>query len=337
MNTYYLGLDIGGTKCAVVLGNEEIEIIEREEIPTDHTITAKENIEHMLKICERYIKKYKDSGIFKSVGVSCGGPLDDKNGVILSPPNLPGWDEIPITSIIEDRLKIPAFLQNDANACAVAEWKKGAGAGCKNMVFFTFGTGLGAGMILDGHLYSGTNGMAGEAGHIRLSTTGPIGYGKEGSFEGYCSGGGIKDICRFLSEKRMPEKHTVVFDGKEYPIQEVNAKIIFDAAKKGDWYANEIVNLCAEYLGRGLAVIVDILNPERIILGSIFVRGEELLRKRMEEYLEKEALKETNQVCRVVAAKLGESLGDVAALSVAVYGMENEYEQKEKFCRYNES
>lgn len=324
MNTYYLGLDIGGTKCAVVLGNEEIEIIEREEIPTDHTRTPKENIERMLVICEKYIKKYRGLGSFRGVGVSCGGPLDDKKGVILSPPNLPGWNNIPITSIIKERLKIPAFLQNDANACAVAEWKKGAGRGCRNMVFFTFGTGLGAGMILDGRLYSGTNGMAGEVGHIRLSTTGPRGYGKEGSFEGYCSGGGIKDICRFLSEKRRLGMQKVTLEGKEYLIQEVTAKVIFDAAKNGDKFGNEIVDLCAEYLGRGLAIIMDILNPERIILGSIFVRGEELLRNRMEEYLEKEALKETNQVCRIVAAKLGESLGDVAALSVAVYGIENQ-------------
>lgn len=322
MNEYYLGLDIGGTKCAVVLGNEEIEIIDRKEIPTDHKVTAKENIEHMLEICESYIKKYINSGSFKSVGISCGGPLDDKKGVILSPPNLPGWDEIPITSIVEERLKIPAFLQNDANACAMAEWKKGAGKGYKNVVFFTFGTGLGAGLILDGHLYSGTNGMAGEVGHIRLSEKGPIGYGKEGSFEGYCSGGGIADICRLLHENRIPEMHSVTFAGKEYTRQEINAKIIFDAAKKGDQFANEIVDLCAEYLGRGLAIIVDILNPERIILGSIFVRGEELLRKRMEEFLQKEALKDANQVCRVVAAKLGEALGDVAALSVAKYGLE---------------
>lgn len=322
MNIYYLGLDIGGTKCAVLLGNESLDVLERVEIPTDHSMTPEQNIARMMEICEEYMEKYKSQGIFRSVGISCGGPLDDKKGIILSPPNLPGWDRIPITDMVEKRLHIPAFIQNDANACAVAEWKKGAGKGCRNMVFFTFGTGLGAGLILDGKLYSGTNGMAGEAGHIRLSMVGPTGYGKAGSFEGYCSGGGIKDLCCLVAEARKPGSSTVSLLGKEYSFQEVNAKIIFNAAKDGDEFAKEIVGICAAYLGRGLAVIVDILNPEKIVLGSIFVRGEELLRGRMEEFLKKETLKESNEVCSVVPASLGESLGDIAALSVALYGME---------------
>lgn len=326
MNTYYLGLDIGGTKCAVLLGNESLDVLERTEIPTDHSATPRDNITKMLDICENYMNKYEGTGIFRSVGISCGGPLDDKKGVILSPPNLPGWDEVPITSIVEERLKLPAFIQNDANACAVAEWKKGAGKGCKNMVFFTFGTGLGAGLILDGKLYTGTNGMAGEAGHIRLSSGGPVGYGKAGSFEGYCSGGGMKELCRLMEQARHPGVDTVVFSGKEYLLKDVSAKIIFNEAKKGDSFALEIVDVCARYLGKGLAVIVDILNPERIVLGSIFVRGEELLRERMEEQLAKESLKEAKEVCEIVPASLGESLGDVAALSVAMYNLEKEYE-----------
>lgn len=326
MNTYYLGLDIGGTKCAVLLGNGSLDVLERTEIPTDHSAAPRDNITKMLDICENYMNKYEGTGRFRSVGISCGGPLDDKKGVILSPPNLPGWDGVPITSIVEERLKLPAFIQNDANACAVAEWKKGAGKDCKNMVFFTFGTGLGAGLILDGKLYTGTNGMAGEAGHIRLSSGGPVGYGKEGSFEGYCSGGGMKELCRLMAQARHPGVDTVVFSGKEYLLKDVSAKIIFNEAKKGDSFALEIVDVCARYLGKGLAVIVDILNPERIVLGSIFVRGEELLRERMEEQLAKESLKAAKEVCEIVPASLGESLGDVAALSVAMYNLEEAYE-----------
>ena len=130
-------------------------------------------------------------GDISAIGISCGGPLNSKKGVILSPPNLPGWDNIEIVNIIKDRLDVPAKLQNDANACALAEWKYGAGRGSNNMIFLTFGTGFGAGLILDGRLYNGVNCMSGEIGHVRLTEYGPVGYGKAGSCEGYCSGGGI--------------------------------------------------------------------------------------------------------------------------------------------------
>ena len=96
------------------------------------------------------------------MGISCGGPLDASSGVILSPPNLPGWDNVKIVQMIEEKFGVPCGLQNDANACALAEWRFGAGKGTKNMIFLTFGTGMGAGLILDGKLYAGTNGMAGE-------------------------------------------------------------------------------------------------------------------------------------------------------------------------------
>ena len=114
----------------------------------------------------------------------------------MCPPNLPDWDNVPLVEMTEKRLGIKTILQNDANACAVAEWKFGAGRGTRNMVFLTFGTGMGAGLILDGRLYSGTNDMAGEVGHIRLAPKGPLGYGKKGSFEGFCSGGGIADLAK---------------------------------------------------------------------------------------------------------------------------------------------
>ena len=131
-----------------------------------------------------------------AIGITCGGPLDSKKGLIMSPPNLPKWDKIPITKIIEDNFNVPVFLQNDANACALAEWRFGAGKGTNNMIFLTFGTGLGAGLILDGRLYAGTNNLAGEIGHIRLAKDGPLGYDKKGSFEGFCSGAGIARLAK---------------------------------------------------------------------------------------------------------------------------------------------
>lgn len=146
-------------------------------------------------------------GEIAGIGISCGGPLDSRRGVILSPPNLPGWDEVPVKAYFERETGAPAMLRNDADACAVAEWRYGAGRGCRNMVFLTFGTGFGAGLILNGALYSGSCDMAGEIGHIRAPgdpAYRPVGYGKSGSFEGYCSGGGIAELGRAIALEAHP-------------------------------------------------------------------------------------------------------------------------------------
>ena len=195
----YLGLDIGGTKCSVVLGDASFSIMQKIVFDT-HTVRG------YLAILAEFQKHIKSLLVhyscynLKRIGISCGGPLDSRNGIIYSPPNLPGWDNVPITTIFSDEFGVEVALQNDANACALAEWLMGAGKGTSNMIFLTFGTGMGAGMILNGKLYSGTNDLGGEVGHIRLAKTGPIGFGKAGSFEGFCSGGGIAQLANGQDE-----------------------------------------------------------------------------------------------------------------------------------------
>ncbi len=306
----YLGIDIGGTKCAVVLGNEKGEILKKvrfETMDKDKTI-------------EKLIEVSREIGTFQSIGISCGGPLDSKKGIIMSPPNLVGWDNVPVCEILNKEFSVPVYLCNDANACALAEWKFGAGRGAQNMIFLTFGTGLGAGLILDGKLYSGTNDMAGEVGHIRLDSFGPVGYGKKGSFEGFCSGGGIAQLGKTLALEKlqMGEKTGYCKDLSE--IDAVTAKSVAESALAGDETAKKVYEICGRQLGRGLSILVDILNPEKIVIGSIFQRSEILLRKYMEETLGEECLSLSGKVCTVLPAELGENLGDLAALSVAVCG-----------------
>lgn len=305
----YIGLDIGGTKCAVVLGGETGKILKKEVFATDHSVSPEENIRHM----ERIIR---EMGVTPDgIGISCGGPLDAAEGVILSPPNLPGWDNVPIVQMLKDSFGCPVQLENDANACALAEWRFGAGRGSRHMIFLTFGTGLGAGLILDGRLYRGANDMAGEAGHIRLAEHGPVGYGKEGSFEGFCSGNGIAQLAEREILKRKQQGNPVAFWNGEEP---VTAKLVAQAAEAGDADAIEIYRICAHYLGRGLAVLIDILNPERIVIGSVFQRSEGLLREEMERMIAKEALPRSAAVCKVVPAELKENLGDMAALATII-------------------
>lgn len=307
-----LGFDIGGTKCAVITANVEnggISIIAKEKIPTDLSVSPEIMIWRLIEIADGII----GDNTISSVGVSCGGPLDSKKGIIMSPPNLPGWDNVRIVDILKEHFGVSVFLQNDANACALAEWKFGAGKGCRNMIFLTFGTGLGAGLILDGRLYCGANDNAGEAGHIRLEDDGPDSYGKPGCFEGFCSGGGIAKLGKEFAKKAMATGIRPLYADKE-----ITAKTIADAAEKGDKTALEVYRICGRELGKGLSILIDLLNPERIVIGSIFARSKDLIWEYAKEVIEKETLSISRQACEVLPAALGESIGDYAAIGVAI-------------------
>ena len=307
---YAIGFDIGGTKCAVSigeLGEGSIRVLGRLEVPTT---TPHETMDALLPKAIEWKEAYGAA----VAGISCGGPLDSKTGVIVSPPNLPLWHGFAIVDYIKQKSGLAAALENDANACAVAEWKFGAGQGTQNMVFFTFGTGLGAGLILDGRLYSGTNGNAGEFGHIRLAKTGPVGYGKEGSFEGFCSGGGISRLAVMMAKKckKCPKciEDMGGFDG-------VTTKKLAEAAKAGDRFAKKVFDKSGEMLGKGMSLVIDIVNPERVVIGGVFMRSGELLVPAMKRVIEKEALTDSARVCEIVPAKLSENVGDIAALAIA--------------------
>ncbi|MBQ8428941.1 MAG: ROK family protein [Clostridia bacterium] len=309
---YCIGFDIGGTKCAVSLGLIEegkILVLHREETPTQYAPqdTLATLLPHVLAWKEKY-------GV-ENAGVSCGGPLNSKTGVIVCPPNLAkGWYDFPIVQYIQEQTGLNAKLQNDANACAVAEWLFGAGQGTKNMLFMTFGTGLGAGLILDGKLYAGTNDNAGELGHIRLAKKGPVGYGKEGSFEGFCSGGGIARLACQMAErcKNLPPYMQKV--GGRY---EITTKKLAQEAFAGDKFAKRVFAKSGEMLGKGLSIVIDVLNPEKIVIGGVFMRSSALLVPSMKKQLQKECLGESMQVCEIVPAKLSENVGDIAALAIA--------------------
>ena len=190
----YLGLDIGGTKCVIVVGDASFTIKKKIFFET----RVERGYEAILTDFQSHIRELltEFSGFnLKRIGISCGGPLDSKTGMIYSPPNLPGWDSVPITKIFKDAFGVEVAIQNDANACALAEWLMGAGRGTSNMIFLTFGTGMGSGLILNGRLYSGTNDLGGEVVHVRLEKSGPVGCGKAGSFEGFCSGGGLAQLA----------------------------------------------------------------------------------------------------------------------------------------------
>ena len=186
----------------------------------------------------------------------------------MSPPNLPGWDNIPIVQMLEDKYSLPAFLQNDANACALVEWKMGAARGSQDMVFLTMGTGMGAGIILNNRLVVGQDNMAGEVGHLRLAQDGPVGFGKAGSFEGFTSGGGIHQQAVSLTRRLVKEGRPPAWIVDGYQEEQLDAKVMAEYAKRGDKDAFFLYDQVGTMLGRGLALIVDALNPQCIVIAT---------------------------------------------------------------------
>jgi len=312
MSGLYAGFDIGGTKCAVAIGRDtdggRPQILTRQAFPTPPTLE-----EAMTRLCALAREACGGEPI-SGVGISAGNPMDAQNGILLNPPNLPGWSQVSLTKWASDALHAPAVLENDANACALAEWRWGAGIGFSNLVFLTFGTGMGAGLILNGSLYRGVLGNAGEVGHWRLREIGPVGYGKQGSFEGFCSGGGLAQLAKTIGLGYLQKGVTPAY----WNAGRIDVKTVADAARAGDTAANETFSLCGRMLGQGLALLVDVLNPECIVIGSIYARCTDLLRPALEETLKADALSDSAKACALLPAKLGERLGDYAALSLAM-------------------
>ncbi len=320
---YYIGIDIGGTKCAASLGFSErdgdIRILRREEFKTEGAPSVV--LEKFAVICERFLSGHEPDE-FGGIGISCGGPLDAERGVVMSPPNLPGWDNVQVTEFFERRFSLPAKLQNDANACAAAEWLFGAGRGFENVIFLTFGTGLGSGLILGGRLYSGSCDTAGEIGHVRLRPDGPVGFGKAGSCEGFCSGRGLAQMGRNAVREQIERGERSILLERAESEENISAKLICELAREGDETCLGIYRSCGEKLGEILSILVDLLNPQRIILGGVFMRAADLLEPHMMRVMKCECLPEALACCRVVPAGLGENIGDYAALALAVQASE---------------
>lgn len=318
----YIGVDIGGTKCAVTLRqNHSAQLLDKRAFATKDYRNPDACTE---KLCEEIdALLHAHAGTLAAIGISCGGPLDSERGLIQAPPNLPEWVDYPIVARLEERFHAPAVLENDANACALAEWKFGAGRGYRNLVFLTCGTGFGAGLILNGRLYRGTTGMAGEVGHLRLERSGPAGYGKVGSAEGFCGGSGIAQLGHTLALAAFQQGKSAAYCPAPNQLEQITARSIAEAARQGDACARQVYETFALQLARTLAILVDLLNPEAIILGSIYERNADWLADLVHQELRKEALDASLACCKILPGLLGDAIGDYAALSLVMDAPEN--------------
>ena len=301
LSVYLLGIDVGGTKTAIILGDEDFHIIDRKEFPTNPEDGFRAFLEHLSINTAPMINKVD----LNAVGISIGGPLDARKGILYNPPHL-GWGKAPLGEEMRKIFYVPVKVEHDAKAGALAEWKMGAGKGFLNIVFLTLGTGLGAGIIVNGKVYRGASDTAGEVGHIRIEEDGPLVYGKVGSWEAYCSGDGISKLAHFM----FP-----------LPFVDVTAAEISNLAISGDPKAVKVLRKSGEYLGKGLAILFDILDPDRIILGSLSWRLPDLWIDTAKDVVKREALEGKKAVPRIVKSELRDKIGDFAALIVASEAM----------------
>ncbi|MBO6264108.1 MAG: ROK family protein [Clostridia bacterium] len=298
------GVSIGGTKSAVshaFFDGKELSDISKVTFPTN-PLNADETIDKIIK----ELDKIEDVG---KISVICGGPLDCKRGIIQKPPHLPGFDNVNIIKILNGRYGAEVTLLNDADACALAEFLFGAGKGSENMAFLTFGTGIGSGLILGGKLYTGNNGMAGEIGHLRLSKSGEIGYGKRGSVESFVSGGAIGENAN----KRRIGRDTLL---NSY--EKVTAKEVAECARKGDKLSIKIMNEVADKLGETVSILIDMLNLDRVVIGGIYPRCLDILEKKVIRSAKKNSIGANFDVCEIVPSKLGESIDEYSSLAPAI-------------------
>jgi len=315
----WIGVDIGGTKTAVVLSKQPPEMLARIEFPTSPELGPERAVGLIKQNIRKLIELREAAGsCFEGIGVSCGGPLDQAAGVIQAPPNLATWVDVPIVQILKDEFGVACRMENDANAGAVAEHRFGAGQGARHMIFLTMGTGLGAGVIVDGRLLLGARGQAGEIGHVRLTASGPVGYHKAGSVEGWASGGGMAQVAAREIVNAIERGEATILAGVLETKGAVTAKDVGEAAQAGDELAVRILESTGSRLGEAMAILVDLFNPERIVVGGLAMRLGERLLTQARKAMEREALPESAKLCQVVPAALGERIGDVAAICVAM-------------------
>lgn len=311
-----IGIDIGGTKCAVSIAGTDGTILDRRSEPTRGADRSPDEVLECLAAHARDLMARATAARSDMIGagVSCGGPLDTKSGVIFAPPNLPKWKAVPVKAVFEKALAIPVRVENDANATAAAEWKFGAGMGAQNLVFMTMGTGIGGGIIVDGALVHGTNDLAGELGHQTIVMNGPLcGCGKRGCLEALASGPSIARLAR-ESMRYGRQKRVIELAGGR--AEAITAAHVIDAAKEGDRFALAILNEAGTYMGVGIANIIQILNPEIVILGTIAVHAGDLIMDPIRAAVREYSWARSNERCRVVPAALGDRAQDLAAIAL---------------------
>jgi glucokinase len=321
-DTLSLGIDLGGTKILTAVTNTQGEMLSR-----DHSITpAKEGQEAVVKSILESVGRALDQARISApdltaVGVGAPGLSNPETGILFTSPNLPGWKDVSLRDIIEEGLGKKAFLINDANAAAVGELYFGAGRCARNFIYITVSTGIGSGIIIDGKIYTGSIGTAGELGHMVIDNEGPLcNCGNRGCWEALASGTALAREARLKIKDGVTTSILQLAGGD---LEKINAEVIHEAAQAGDSLAIELIARTAYYLGVGLSNLINIFNPEVIIIGGGLSNIGDMLLKPAFEEAGRRAFKPAYQAVRFARAELGRNSGVLGAAAFALEQVKN--------------
>jgi glucokinase len=312
MADLYLGLDIGGTKLAVGIANAEGRVLADAAEPTDPTSRPGDVVEALYRMSQAVCAK---AGVglrdLRAVGISYGGPVDYPAGVTVTCHHLQGWEKVPLVRMVEERFGLPAAMDNDANAAALAEAVFGAGRGHTHLLYLTVSSGIGGGIIIEGEIYRGATSMAGEIGHMTVKPDGPVcTCGRRGCLEAMASGWSIA---------RRAQEAAAAWPGESAlkRLAEITAQAVAQAAEAGDALALEIMRETADNLAFGIGAGVNLLNPTLVVIGGGVSQAGEVLFGPLREALGRYALKENAQAVRVAPAALGAQVGVLGGVALA--------------------
>lgn len=312
MSITVLAMDIGGTKLAAGAVDAAGTILVRGEVPTAAAEGPARVLDRIVRLAADILAAPGISkGAIRRIGIGCAGPVDRQAGLILNPPNLPGWTRVPLVEHIQKALGLPAVLENDANAAALGEFRYGAGKGANSLVYLTVSTGIGGGIILDGKLWHGLKDAAGEVGHMTIVPDGPLcGCGNRGCLEALASG---PSIARRAREALAAGRPSRLSNAGEF-----TAADVVRLAEEGDALAAEVWEGTVRYLALGVAAVVTILAPERVVMGGgVTMAGDSLFEPLRREVRRRVKLVAVESV-PILPAALGPDAGILGAAAVAL-------------------
>lgn len=317
-----VGIDIGGTKICICVGDETGRILASKRIATQPLGGSKKGlsaIEKEIRCLLQELKKTENE--IDAIGISTPGPIDSKMGKMLSPPNLPGWENTLIKEYFVRTFHKPIQMNNDANAAVLAEYHFGSAKKTAHLVYLTVSTGMGGGAIVNHQLVQGASDTAAEVGHFILDPNGPLcSCGLQGCFEAFCGGAAL--AFRMQKEIKEHQIDTEILRQANGQIEQIDAACLVEAVKKRDVYALKIWDIFIEKLAQGIGVVLMTLNPKVLLLGTIAVHSQDFLLKPLKKALLRYAWKESIHACKIEPTSLSSSLSELSGLALAIDGLE---------------
>ena len=321
MSDFVVGIDLGGTNLKTAILSRDKKILAKDSRPTDADDGPDAVINAMVDAATDVIREAKvDRAQVLALGVGAPGPLNWQSGIVYSLTNMPGWVNVPLARILSDRLDVPSFLENDANAACYGEYWLGAGQGVENMAVLTLGTGVGGGVVVFKKLLRGVDGTAAELGHLKVQRDGRLcGCGARGCLETYAS---VTGMVKTAIEGIEAQKTSVLVEMCGGDMEQITGKMIFDAAQQGDGLARWVFEETATWLGIGVGSIINYQNPEKVVLCGGMIAAGDLLFKTVRDVARANCFDVPGKRCQILPAGLGPDAGVIGAAGCALSRVE---------------